>query len=199
MLALYRRGRQTEALAAYAEARKVLAEELGLDPGPDLAGLERAILAHDPDLAAPPAPAPPRSQPPAELPTPLTSFVGRHEQVSDIRRLLKECRLITLTDPPGVGKTRLALEAGRLVQREFADGVWLVELAPLTDPQGSPTPWSPSSGCGRSGGQLTPPPRGSHPRRPTRWSTSSAAGAACSSWTTASTWSPGWPRWSSRC
>ncbi|HET6750893.1 MAG TPA: BTAD domain-containing putative transcriptional regulator [Actinomycetes bacterium] len=137
MLALYRSGRQTEALAAYAEARKVLAEELGLDPGPDLAGLERAILAHDPDLAAPPAPAPTRpQQPAAELPAPLTSFIGRHEQVSAIRRLLNERRLITLTGPPGVGKTRLALEAGRLVRQDFPDGVWLVELAPLADPQG---------------------------------------------------------------
>jgi predicted ATPase/DNA-binding SARP family transcriptional activator len=135
MLALYRSGRQTEALAAYAEARQVLAEELGLDPGPDLAGLERAILAHDPNLVAPPAPTQARSRrPAADLPVPLTSFIGRHEQLSAIRRRLQESRLITLTGPPGVGKTRLALEVGRLVEHDFPDGVWLVELAPLTDP-----------------------------------------------------------------
>jgi Bacterial transcriptional activator domain/AAA domain len=137
MLALYRSGRQSEALATYAEARMVLAEELGLDPGPDLAGLERAILAHDPNLAAPPAPIQARlRQPTMDLPASLTSFIGRHEQLPAIRALLRESRLVTLTGPPGVGKTRLALEVGRLVQREFPDGVWLVELASLTDPQG---------------------------------------------------------------
>jgi predicted ATPase/DNA-binding SARP family transcriptional activator len=137
MLALYRSGRQTEALAAYADARKVLAEELGLDPGPDLAALERAILAHDPDLAAPPTQVLdiPRL-PAADMPAPLTSFIGRHEQLTAIRSLLNESRLITLTGPPGVGKTRLAVEVGRLVQQEFPDGAWLVELAPLTDLQG---------------------------------------------------------------
>jgi DNA-binding SARP family transcriptional activator len=111
MLALYRSGRQTEALAAYADARKVLAEELGLDPGPDLAALERAILAHDPDLAAPPTQVldTPRL-PAADMPAPLTSFIGRHEQLAAIRSLLNESRLITLTGPPGVGKTRLILD-----------------------------------------------------------------------------------------
>jgi predicted ATPase len=70
------------------------------------------------------------------MPAPLTSFIGRHEQLTAIRSLLNESRLITLTGPAGVGKTRLAVEVGRLVQQEFPDGAWLVELASLRDLQG---------------------------------------------------------------
>lgn len=133
MLALYRCGRQPEALAAYAEARRVLAEEHGLDPGPELAQLEQAILNQDPDLAAPARPEPVVSQQRGgNLPAPLTSFIGRHEQVPLIRKLLGAGRLVTLTGPPGVGKTRLAIEVGRELEQDFPDGVWLVELAVLT-------------------------------------------------------------------
>ncbi len=68
------------------------------------------------------------------LPVQVSTFVGRHKELSDVRRLLKETRLLTLLGPGGTGKTRLMLEAAEEVIEAFADGVWLVELAQLTDP-----------------------------------------------------------------
>jgi non-specific serine/threonine protein kinase len=68
------------------------------------------------------------------LPVPLTSFVDRRREVSDAKRLLSGSRLVTLTGPGGVGKTRLALKLAGDVRRAFGDGVWLVELDQLLDP-----------------------------------------------------------------
>ncbi|XVQ08041.1 BTAD domain-containing putative transcriptional regulator [Spirillospora sp. CA-255316] len=119
--ALYLDGRQAEALEAYREIRDRLDRELGVDPGPELAALHQAVLRQDPALAGPP-------QPPAtNLPAPLTALVGRDEAVAEVRELLRAHRLVTLTGPAGVGKTRLALEAAR--PADAADGTWLVELA----------------------------------------------------------------------
>ncbi|MGP4100988.1 BTAD domain-containing putative transcriptional regulator [Nonomuraea sp. KM90] len=125
--ALYRAGRQSEALASYGELRRRLADELGLDPGPELAALHQAILEQDPALDAPAA------RPRTNLPAPLTPLVGRDEAVAEVRALLRTDRLVTLTGPGGVGKTRLALAAASapLVTEGFEGGVWLVELASL--------------------------------------------------------------------
>jgi hypothetical protein len=68
------------------------------------------------------------------LPAPLTSFVGREHGVAELARLLETDRLVTLTGPPGVGKTRLALRVAGEVRARFEDGVWLIELAPLAEP-----------------------------------------------------------------
>ncbi|MEV4216842.1 BTAD domain-containing putative transcriptional regulator [Nonomuraea sp. NPDC049725] len=127
--ALYRSGRQGEALAGFGELRRVLDEELGLDPSPELAALHQAMLRQDPALAAAPAPATSAARPRSNLPVPLTELVGRDDEVDAAAGLLREARLVTLTGPGGVGKTRLALATAATVTGAFPDGVWLVELA----------------------------------------------------------------------
>ena len=137
ILALYRSGRQADALESYQAAARALADGHGLDPGPGLQQLQAAILAHDPSLSAgyartatvTLAAAPLR--PTGNLPAPLTSFIGRQDQLIEVGRAVRECRLVTLTGPPGVGKTRLAVELGRTVREDFPDGLWLVELGAL--------------------------------------------------------------------
>src|SRR5581483_11224605 len=125
MLALYRSGRQADALETFQEARRVLADELGLEPGPDLRRLQEAILAHDPAIAAVPIDRRRRSN----LPAPSTTFLGREAELEQVAALLHEHRLVTLTGPPGVGKSRLAVEAARTLEPAFSGGIWLVDIA----------------------------------------------------------------------
>ncbi|WP_018654191.1 ATP-binding protein [Actinomadura flavalba] len=110
--ALYRSGRQSEALESLAGLRVRLRDELGVDPGPEITGLYQAILG-----AA--------ERPAGNLPAPVTSLVGRESAVAEVAALLDDARVVTLTGPGGVGKTRLALASAAGV----ADGVRLVELS----------------------------------------------------------------------
>jgi predicted ATPase/DNA-binding SARP family transcriptional activator len=137
MVALYRCGRQADALRAYQQLRRLLAEELGLEPSPALARLESAILRQSPELASgdPPVefPAPRPLVPRHNLPVVLTPFVGRLRELEELRGLLAESRLLTLTGVGGAGKTRLALQAATAAMARYPNGAWIVELAPLRD------------------------------------------------------------------
>ncbi|UMO99944.1 BTAD domain-containing putative transcriptional regulator [Amycolatopsis sp. EV170708-02-1] len=131
MRALYLAGRQSEALAGYHILRRQLADELGVDPSPELADLHQAILAQAPTLGPAAAPAANLTRPRTNLPAPLTPLIGRAEALPTVRSMLDSGRLVTLTGPGGVGKTRLAVETARQLADAFPDGTWLVELSAL--------------------------------------------------------------------
>ncbi|MEU9338973.1 BTAD domain-containing putative transcriptional regulator [Streptomyces sp. NPDC048290] len=124
-------GRPAQALAAYDDVRRMLADRLGSDPGPELRALHTELLTTDPQ---PPAAA----RPPGNLRDRLTSFVGRDADIEAIRADLAAARLVTLLGPGGAGKTRLSQEAAETVRDAAPDGVWLAELAPVDDPAAVP-------------------------------------------------------------
>jgi predicted ATPase/DNA-binding SARP family transcriptional activator len=138
-------GRQAEALAVYERLSRRLAGELGLDPPVHLQRLQTAVLRSDADelvaadrvvprsILAPPPPPRPR---PTNLRSPLTSFVGRESEIAQLYSLIQlRSRLITLVGTGGAGKTRLASEAMAKMHGLGPDGVWMVQLAPVTDPE----------------------------------------------------------------
>jgi predicted ATPase/DNA-binding SARP family transcriptional activator len=140
MLALYRSGRQADALAAYRRAYRYLADELGVEPGPELRTLEGQILHQAPTLE-------PASRP-IRLPHPLTSFVGRERELAAAHAALTAGRLVTFVGPGGSGKTRLAIETARRASALAPDGVWFVDLSQVG--AGDPLPAIVLAELGRS-------------------------------------------------
>ncbi|HEV2591700.1 MAG TPA: BTAD domain-containing putative transcriptional regulator [Gaiellaceae bacterium] len=130
MLARLATGRQASALAAYREHQRRLSAELGLAPEESLRALETAILRGE--LTAPSAAV---LSPSAPLPAQLTIFVGRQRELREVERLVtrEEVRLLTLTGPGGVGKTRLALQVAAAIADRLEDGVCFVALAAVRD------------------------------------------------------------------
>jgi len=147
MLALYRSGRQGEALRVFGEGRNVLVDELGVDPGPELQELHQQILLQADSLMGTPQAGTTRHD---NLPAPVTSFVGRHSELAEAGNLLRTSRLVTLSGPGGSGKTRLAVELARASLDSFADGVWLVELEAVSDPAMVPQSLAAALGIGES-------------------------------------------------
>jgi predicted ATPase/DNA-binding SARP family transcriptional activator len=124
MLALYRSGRQTDALRQFQSARRILGETVGVEPGPALKELEERILFQDPTLGKL------DGQPlPRNLPTFTTSFVGRDDDMESIVKTLDVDRLVSIVGGPGFGKTRLAVEVGLSWGEENIGGVWFASLA----------------------------------------------------------------------
>ncbi|MFI9160040.1 AfsR/SARP family transcriptional regulator [Kitasatospora aureofaciens] len=140
MLALYRCGRQAEALGVYTDTRKLLIEELGVEPGTGLSRMHNRILAADPTLTLPAVPAPaalkdgPTTPPaPAQLPADVSDFSGRSKLVGDLSTVLMNATgqavvVTSLAGIGGVGKTTLAVHVAHRVRTEFPDGQLYVDL-----------------------------------------------------------------------
>ena len=135
MRAMSEAGSPAEALGLFERTREALADRLGTDPSPELSAVHTAVLRGE----IVPAPAPgPEAAHRTNMPTGLTSFVGRDADVVKVRELLGDYRLTTLIGPGGAGKTRLAVEASRTLLDQMPDGVWLVEFDRVTEPADLP-------------------------------------------------------------
>ncbi|MFQ5426132.1 MAG: BTAD domain-containing putative transcriptional regulator, partial [Gaiellales bacterium] len=123
MVALYRDGRQVDALEVAARYRDRLRVELGVEPGPRVRDMELAILRQDGSVAGPAAPST------GSIPAPAGPLFGREGEVSGLLGALRSARLVSIVGFGGIGKTRLALEVARRARDRFAHGAWFVGLA----------------------------------------------------------------------
>ncbi|MEA2702258.1 MAG: hypothetical protein QOD63_203 [Actinomycetota bacterium] len=171
MLALYRCGRQADALRTYQTLRRHLGEELAIDPSPAVQRLEHAILTQDPSLelvtggggggggggagtgtGTGPGTRPDRTR--HNLPVNLTRFVGRGRELQETRELLSGTRLLTLAGSSGSGKTRLAKELVAGEAAQWRDGVFFVDLSALYKPELVPSAVAASMGLSESGADV---------------------------------------------
>jgi predicted ATPase/DNA-binding SARP family transcriptional activator len=140
MMALYRSGRQADALAVFRAARGRFVEDLGIEPGQSLRELHEDVLRQADTLDAEHTPTATSARRDRRLPLPPNRTIGRDDDLAAIRERLRAglVRLLTLTGPGGVGKTRLAVEVALGTEHEFADGACFVSLADLERPEDVP-------------------------------------------------------------